>query len=141
MSQAPRFDAIDHLHVYVNHRAAAEAWYGRVLGLQRLEAFAHWATGMGPLTLRDAGDQLHLALFERPTEGSKQARHATIALRVGAADFVEWQRHLAEQLPQAPRTVNHGGDAASLYFSDPDGNPFEITCYDMAALRAQGALA
>lgn len=125
MSEAPRFDAIDHLHVHVQDRPAAEAWYGRVFGLRRVPEFEHWATAGGPLTLGDAAGHLHLALFQRPT----QAHHATIALRVGAAGFADWQRHLQQQLGQSPAVVDHV-QSRSLYFADPDGNPWEITSYE-----------
>jgi catechol 2,3-dioxygenase-like lactoylglutathione lyase family enzyme len=137
MNPAPRFDAIDHLHVFVKDRRAAETWYGRVLGLHRLEALAHWATPQGPLTLGDPADQLHIALFQR----NECANRNTIALRVSAKGFQAWQSHLDEVLEAKAQLVKHGGDAASLYFDDPDGNPYEITCYEMGALQALGVLA
>lgn len=119
----PTFDAIDHLHVHVADRSAAEAWYARVLGLHRLPALAHWATGGGPLTVSDAAGRLHLALFERPPQGGSP----TIALRVGAQGLQAWRAHLARELGQAPALVDHG-ESRSIYFADPDGNGFEITC-------------
>lgn len=121
----PSFDAIDHLHVHVADRPAAEAWYGRVLGLQRLPEFEHWAQGGGPLTLSDAAGQLHLALFERPSQGGMP----TIALRVSAAGLLDWRAHLRRELGQAPALVDHG-ESRSIYFADPDGNGFEITSYE-----------
>jgi adenosine deaminase len=108
-----------------------------VLGLHRLEALAHWATPQGPLTLGDPAQQLHIALFQR----NECANHNTIALRVSAKGFQAWQNHLDEVLTAKAQLVNHGGDAASLYFDDPDGNPYEITCYEMDALQALGVLA
>lgn len=121
----PSFQAIDHLHVHVNDRPAAEAWYGRVLGLRRLPALDHWAADGGPLTLSDDAGSLHLALFERPT----QPGHATIALRVPAAGLHAWRAHLRHELGEAPALVDHG-ESRSIYFRDPDGNPFEITSYE-----------
>lgn len=121
----PSFDAIDHLHVHVTDRPAAEAWYERVLGLRRLPAFEHWAQGGGPLTLSDAAGQLHLALFERPPQGGMP----TIALRVSAAGLLDWRAHLRRELGQAPALVEHG-ESRSIYFADPDGNGLEITSYE-----------
>lgn len=122
MSAAPPFEAIDHLHVHVTDRPAAEAWYRRVLGLRRVAALAHWAAGGGPLTLADDAGQLHLALFERPPRGGQP----TIALRVPAAGLLDWRAHLRRELGQAPDIVDHG-ETRSIYFADPDGNGFEIT--------------
>jgi NAD(P)-dependent dehydrogenase (short-subunit alcohol dehydrogenase family) len=134
---APPLDRVDHLHVYVQDRAAAERWYADVLGLRRVEALAHWAADGGPLTLADAADRVHLALFERPP----QPNRATIALGVDAPSFLAWRRHLAQWLGAAPAAVDHQA-SWSMYFSDPDRNPYEITCYQhgivAAALQAEG---
>ncbi len=43
---------------------------------------------------------------------------------------------LPKVLKQPMQPVDHRV-AWSLYFSDPDGNPFEITCYDYDALSAE----
>lgn len=135
---APPLASVDHLHVFVQDRAAAERWYADVLGLRRVDALAHWAADGGPLTLADAADRVHLALFERPP----QPNRATIALGVDAAAFIAWRAHLARWLGAAPEAVDHD-QSWSIYFSDPDRNPYEITCYQhdtiAAALQAEGA--
>jgi catechol-2,3-dioxygenase len=128
----PRLRGIDHLHVHVSARAAAERWYARVLGLARVPELAHWAEDGGPLTLADRSGSVHLALFERPAQG----RHATLALTVDAAAFLAWRAHLARELP-APPTLEDHGLSWSLYFDDPDGNPYEITSYEHAALARE----
>lgn len=134
----PPLSSVDHLHVFVQDRAAAERWYADVLGLRRVDALAHWAADGGPLTLADAADRVHLALFERPP----QPNRATIALGVDAAAFIAWRAHLARWLGAAPEAVDHD-QSWSIYFSDPDRNPYEITCYQhdtiAAALQAEGA--
>lgn len=127
----PAFLRLDHVHVYVSDRVAAERWYGEVLGLARMPELEGWAADGGPLTLTDANGALHLALFERPP-GSN---HATLALAVDAAGFLAWKRHLERVLARALEVVDHEL-SWSLYFSDPDGNPFELTCYEHAALAA-----
>lgn len=127
----PALDRFDHIHLFVADRAAAAGWYARVLGFTPVPELATWAADGGPLTLRDAADHIHLALFERP----RQPNRATIALRVSAAGLAAWQAHLIQGLGQAPAVQDHGL-SVSLYFSDPDGNPFEITTYDHEAARA-----
>ena len=129
----PALEALDHIHVYVADRAAAETWYRRVLGLQRVKAFEFWAEGGGPLTLADAegGGSVHIALFERP----KQACRSTIALRVTGPAYRQWKSHLAEVLGGKFTEEDHQA-SLSLYFSDPDGNPYEITTYDIGAARS-----
>ena len=127
----PTLDRIDHLHVFVTCRQAATAWYGRVLGLLPVADLAHWASGGGPLTLGNAAGTVHIALFERPPQPCR----STIAFGVTADEFVRWQAHLLHATGQVPALQDHGA-SLSLYLSDPDGNPFEITCTDSAALRA-----
>lgn len=129
---APTLDDVDHLHVHVRDRAAAEAWYRDVLDLKRLDALAHWARDGGPLTIANAGGSIHLALFEQPPQAGNRS---TIALSTSAGGFVAWRRRLAAALGEAPRAVDHG-QSWSLYFRDPDGNPYEITTYEHAAATA-----
>lgn len=128
----PALDRIDHIHVYVSDRAAAERWYARVLGFGRLPELAFWAAGGGPLTVANGAGTVHLALFERPREKCR----STIAFAASAEQFAAWHRHLAAELGAPPALEDHQ-ITWSLYFSDPDGNPFEITCYDCAALAGE----
>lgn len=125
----PSFQRIDHIHVHVADRATAEDWYHRVLGLTRIKALEFWASGGGPLTLADQSGTIHLALFQRAPETCR----STIALATTATDFSAWRTHLATVLTVPPRLEDHQV-SWSLYFDDPDGNPFEITCYDYAEL-------
>jgi catechol-2,3-dioxygenase len=127
----PQIEAFDHIHVYVENRPAAEQWYERVLGFVRSSELASWAPNGGPLTLQNASGSVHLALFERPREKNR----ATIALRVGAAPFAQWLRHLRHELGNSVTVEDHEL-SVSLYFRDPDGNPYEITTYDYAAAKA-----
>jgi catechol 2,3-dioxygenase-like lactoylglutathione lyase family enzyme len=128
---APPLQGFDHVHVFVRDRSAATAWYRDTLGFTVVPEFEGWAPGDGPLTLRDAGDRIHLALFERPS----QPNRATIALRADAAGLAAWHAHLSLHLGQPPVVEDHGL-SMSIYFSDPDGNPFEIATYEHAAARA-----
>ncbi len=126
---APAVDGIDHVHVFVGNRARAEGWYGRVLGFRPVPRFESWARDGGPLTLADADHRVHLALFER----TPQPCRSTIAIRVGGQAFLTWRARLEATLGVAVQPVDHGL-SWSLYFSDPDGNPFEITTGDVAAV-------
>ncbi|MCE9658453.1 MAG: VOC family protein [Burkholderiales bacterium] len=130
---APELDRIDHIHVFVADRAAAERWYGRVLGLSRLAPLEFWAADGGPLTLGNASGSIHLALFERPAAKCR----STIALGTSAEGLLAWRRHLAAALGKTVELVDHQV-SWSIYFEDPDGNPFEVTTYDHAALAGQG---
>ena len=120
--------AFDHVHVFVADRAAAEQWYARVLGFKRSQELEFWAVDGGPLTIQDDSGAVHLALFERP----RQPCRSTIALRVSAAEFAHWQAHLAQVLPSQVTEEDHSV-SVSLYFADPDGNPYEITTYERVA--------
>lgn len=126
----PALEGFDHVHVFVQDRAAAERWYARVMGLARTPSLEFWAEGGGPLTLEDASGSVHIALFERPRE----ANRATIALRTSASGLRAWQAHLAALGDVAVGFEDHGV-ALSLYFRDPDGNPYEITTYEHEAWR------
>ena len=86
---------------------------------------------MDPLTLQDPNDTAHVALFERP----HQKNRATVALRVSAQAFAGWRGHLAS-FPEVIVSVEDHTVSMSLYFSDPDGNPYEITTYEYAAAKA-----
>jgi glutathione S-transferase len=132
--QPPPVERIDHVHVFVTDRARAEAWYARVLGFGRVAHLEAWAADGGPLTLADADGRVHLALFERP----HQPCRSTVAIGLGGEAFARWRARLEAALGTWVEPVDHGL-SWSLYFSDPDGNPFEITTYDTSAAAAAGA--
>jgi catechol-2,3-dioxygenase len=125
----PSLQRIDHIHVHVSDRSAAERWYQTVLGLTRVEELGFWAADGGPLTLADASGEIHIALFERPA----QSRHATIAFAVNAESFLAWREHLS-RVPELAVELEDHDVSWSLYFRDPDGNPYEITSYDYKLL-------
>ena len=126
----PEIEAFDHIHVYVADRAAAEQWYERVLGFVRSKELEFWAPNGGPLTLQNSTGTVHLALFERPREKNR----ATIALRVSADQFRQWLIHLRAAVSDGVTVEDHEV-SASLYFKDPDENPYEITTYEYAAAK------
>lgn len=123
----------DHVHVFVQDRAASEQWYAEVLGLERTEELAFWSAGGGPLTLQDPAGTVHIALFERP----RQQTRSTVALRVSGRDFWAWRAHL-KTVPGLEVIEEDHDVSVSLYFEDPDGNPYEITSYECRLARAEG---
>lgn len=128
---APSLQNIDHVHIVVTDRAAAEVWYRDVLGMTRVESLANWATGGGPLTVADASEKVHVALFER----AERKTGLTVAFGASGEAFIAWRAHLADKLGQTLQPVDHEM-SWSMYFTDPDGNPFEITTYDYAQVAA-----
>jgi len=126
----PSLDRIDHIHVYVTDREVAEQWYGEVLGLSRMAEFEGWATDGGPLSVANQAGTVHLALFERKPQPSR----STIAFGVTAPEFIAWREHLMASLDKPPKVEDHEL-SWSLYFSDADGNPYEITTYEYRAVE------
>jgi len=127
----PSIDRIDHIHVLVSDRNRAERWYLEALGLRRVPGLEFWALESGgPLTISNAAGTVHLALFER----APQPCRSTVAMAVGKDDFLAWRAHLSRILGRPPELQDHQV-TWSMYFSDPDGNPFEITSHDYAALE------
>ncbi|KUM02878.1 VOC family protein [Chromobacterium subtsugae] len=125
----PAIQRIDHIHVHVSDREQAEAWYRRVLGFERIPELAFWDADGGPLTLANRERTVKIALFERGGAGKQPA----VALEVEADAFQAWRRHLKQALGHAPELADHAV-SWSIYFADPDGNGYEITCNDYAAL-------
>ena len=128
MSAPSLSGGIDHVHVYVPSRRRAAEWYAEHFGFDVAAEFAFWAEDSGgPLTLRDAADRIHLALFRRDT-----SQPSSLAFGASADEYLAWRKHLGEQgltLRESDHTL-----CRSLYVSDPWTNQWEVTCYDMAAL-------
>jgi len=105
----PDLESIDHVHVYTPDR---------VLGLTKVGEFEHWATKDGPLFLSNAAHSVSVSLFER----SFQPTRSTIAFRVKGSRLHRWRKKTARDARKIDE-VDHD-TSWSLYFSDPDGNPF-----------------
>ena len=109
--------------------AASQRWYAEIMQFVPVPELAFWARDGGPLTVGNGSGTIHLALFERPPQPCR----STIAFAVGVESFLEWRTHLEAALG-TPVEVEDHSVSWSLYFADPDGNPFEITSYDHSAL-------
>ena len=127
--------AFDHIHVFVTNRVRSEDWYRNVLGLYRTKELEFWAEDGGPLTIQNTSGSIHVALFER----AAQPCRSVIAIRVGASEYLAWRVHLDVSLQGQVSEEDHVA-SRSLYFRDPDGNPYELTTYEIAALNDKTAV-
>ena len=134
-----RVDQIDHVELFVPDRREAAAWYQRVLGLNIIAGYEHWAADpRGPLMISSDGGNTKLALFQGMPQGSQEtAGFHRVAFRVGAANFATFLDRLdalelvndrGERVSAA--MVKDHGAARSLYFNDPFGHRLELTTYD-----------
>jgi catechol 2,3-dioxygenase-like lactoylglutathione lyase family enzyme len=136
-----RVQRLDHVHVAVRDRRAAILWYHDVLGLSQLYDYTEHGDPRGPVVLSSDNGETHLALFERK---DAQPNPQVVAFRVDADGF---RAFLAQLDRRGLRDANAArvtadsladhGNSWSIYFCDPDGNPYEITTYDYAAIAAR----
>jgi catechol 2,3-dioxygenase-like lactoylglutathione lyase family enzyme len=132
VSMLPRLLQVDHIHIYVENRTSSLKWYADVLGFAPIEELEFWASSpQEPLTIGSADGAIRLALFE---EAIMPCR-STIALGATGVEFLAWHTHLQNKLVTDIAIFDHQV-TWSLYFSDPDGNPFEITTHEYEIVAA-----
>lgn len=104
---------LDHVHIRVPDRALAAQWYSENLGFEAVEKYAFWATEVegGPLQISADGGKTMLALFEASSGHPMVPQTTGIAFSVDADSFVSFARSL------------------------PNGNNFELNCYDYDRIR------
>ncbi|HUF03789.1 MAG TPA: VOC family protein [Aridibacter sp.] len=126
---------LDHIHVYVSDQYEAAEWYEKVLGLKILRDLEGWTAGGGPLTISGDGGNSGVALFARDPE--KSDNQSTVAFGVSGEDFAEFIGRLPELRLAARRggtvtadDISDHSKSWSIYFSDPYGNPIEVTTGD-----------
>ena len=124
--------AIDHVEVFVSDIAAAAKWYEEVLGLKEMARWDPEPVMIGPE--RVGASVAKLALFRRDSARAASAGPLKIsegwrrvAWLVDKAGFEAAKKHL-ESRGIRFHEQDHGM-SRSVYFSDPDGNPLEITYY------------
>jgi len=118
---------VRHVAIRVRDIEAARAWYQDVLGMTVEDEFPGRAlfVRFGPYYHHD------LAIFQAdsqaPLPDANAVGLAHIALLVDSLEGVrQWYRHLKAKGVEV-RASDHGV-TRSIYFNDPDGNPFEIYC-------------
>ncbi len=138
MTKPFRVQQIDHVELLVPDRYEAARWYERVLGLEILPEYEHWATEGGPLMISSDGGGTMLALFERSGHRAAETfRCRRVAFRVAGSGFMQFLARLDElsllndggEPLTAGQVVDHD-KAYSIYFQDPYGQPYEVTTYD-----------
>lgn len=110
--------------LYCSDLEAAEAFYGRVLGL---EPFAK-QPGRHVFFRCGAGMVL---LFNPRTTIAEPAHHGAegpghLAFRVAEAELPAWRAHLLGARVAIEREVSWPGGGLSVYFRDPAGNSLEL---------------
>lgn len=133
---------IDHIELQVPDQKQAAAWYEQVLGFRVMSEHLDWAVEGGPLMMTNDGGETKLALFVGEPQGDAKVRgFRRLAFRVTAqelAAFVSASGEWREEPLGAAHRQDHG-KAISYYFTDPYGNPIEVTTYEYeAAKRALG---
>ena len=138
-----KVEQVDHVHVFVRNQQEAARWYERVLGLSVIDSHSDTSDG-GPLVVSSDGGSTGLALFRKSDDETWPSVATTVAFRIGGKGFLEFLRRQSEEETDAsvgPRlthddVVDHDY-CYSLYFSDPDGNPYELTTYDYEHVGAK----
>jgi catechol 2,3-dioxygenase len=140
---------LDHVELFVPDRYEAAGWYQRVLGLEIVREYEHWAADpRGPLMISSDRGNTKLALFEGAPPGSTPASgFRLVAFRVAAIGFMQFLERLVDlqlkdhrdQRVAVDSVVDHE-KAYSIYFSDPYGHRFEVTTYEYEASRTALAL-
>jgi catechol 2,3-dioxygenase len=118
---------VRHIAFRVRDIEAARRWYSDVLGMEVEDEFPGQAlfVRFGPYYHHD------LAIFQADKDADAPAENAVglahIALLVDSLEGVrQWYHHLKGHGVEV-RSSDHGV-TRSIYFTDPDGNPFEIYC-------------
>jgi catechol 2,3-dioxygenase-like lactoylglutathione lyase family enzyme len=136
---------IDHVELFVPDRREAAKWYQRVLGLEVIPEYEHWALDPhGPLMISNDGGRTKLALFAGEPQGSREtAGFHLVAFAMSGEGFLRFVAHIGS----LDLTNQHGNSvtaesvrdhkaAWSIYFNDPYGHRLEVTTYDYETVKA-----
>ena len=128
--------------LYVDDLAAAEEFYGGVLGLtlhSKLEGrhvFFRCGNQMVLLFNPEATANPDLSLRGLGAHGAHGAGH--LAFGVGEDEIDSWRMYLQNHGVEIEHEVEWGGERGrSLYFRDPDGNSLEVATPGLWGLDTQ----
>lgn len=114
--------------LYVDDLAAAEDFYGRVLGLpfhsREEERHVFFRCGDDMLLLFDADRTAGAGRSDVPRHGAHGPGHAAFAM--GEKEVDAWRAHLRRENVPIEREMAWPGGGFSLYFRDPAGNSLEL---------------
>ncbi len=117
---------IDHVEVFVRDLEADVRWYGDVFGVVEVQ---RW--NPEPVMVEIGGTRLAFFLATeggRPDPASGAPHWHRVAFRTDEEGFGHAQRYLKSLGIPFRGPIDHD-IARSIYFTDPDGNPLEITYY------------
>jgi catechol 2,3-dioxygenase-like lactoylglutathione lyase family enzyme len=123
---ATKIDRVLETVLYVDDLAAAERFYGEVLGLaldsRQQGVFVFFCCGAGMLLLFEPG----AAASGRkvPAHGARGAGHTCFAVPEDTLDA--WQKHLSAAGVAIEQEVSWPRGGRSFYFRDPAGNSLEL---------------
>ena len=124
----PKLQNIDHIHIFVSNRQEALDWYNNILGLKPSEKKIVLPKS-GPLMIRNDEETINIALFK----GKPKDNRSVIAFKVTGEEFINCHDTINQAITNNIELVDHSSQF-SIYFDDPDGNPYEITSYDYEML-------
>ena len=125
----PKLKNIDHIHIFVTDRQEALKWYRTFLGLKPVKNLLFWAK-TGPLTIGNEEGSIHIALFK----GEPKENRSVVAFNTSGKEFINWHKKINDVADGNIEVVDHSV-SFSIYFQDPYGNPYVITCYDYEILE------
>ncbi|MFO7664591.1 MAG: VOC family protein [Chloroflexota bacterium] len=117
---------IDHVELFVPDQYAAAEWYRKVVGLEIVSAYEHWAAD-GPLMISSDEGRTMLALFRGEPRGNRPtAGFHRVAFRVDGRGFLQFLDRLSEiEIPDRngqrladDQVVDHD-QSWYIYFRDP----------------------
>jgi catechol 2,3-dioxygenase-like lactoylglutathione lyase family enzyme len=118
--------------LYVGDLAAAERFYGKVLGLEQISSVegrhVFFRCGEGVVLLfnaeRTSSELTHVGGAAVPMHGSRGAGH--LAFRATDEELPLWKQRLMAAGVEIESEVEWPSGGRSIYFRDPSGNSLEF---------------
>ena len=115
--------------LYAPDLDAAEAFYGRVLGLERFAKVpgrhVFFRAGNGMFLLFNPAETGKVGATDIPPHGAAGPGH--VAFAIPEADLEAWLGKLAAEGVEIESDYTWPNGGRSLYFRDPSGNSVELT--------------